>query len=293
MKLAVKNDCIVADIAGLKAISETGLPDQKHVYVESENACYTYLPLAKQGTYAPNDQSNGTGFWHRSARAKVHYIVDDAYDFVGNDAIDKSTVENFHRIGCDLVGSAVGFKDWKALRDTQKALIESKMQADYSDYETALTNDEKECAKHYIPTKISDKRGYDFLVTECGGEAIAEEKVLGYINEASKAREKRFDKVVGFAYKHLGKTDGLKSEKNANKDGAVRRFIKRGVLKKDDDGVDGFADWIYSLQTYATDPDIKGLDRMIADGDVTIKTPGLLKQQFLDTINDIAEKGIY
>jgi|GEM_PF-5806171 len=65
-----------------------------------------------------------------------------------------STIENFHLYGRGLIGSAVGFKDWKCLQREIKALIMTKVSDDIDANWSSLNAAEKLIACNYILSRV-------------------------------------------------------------------------------------------------------------------------------------------
>jgi hypothetical protein len=72
-----------------------------------------------------------------------------------SDYEDISTIENFHLYGRELVGTAVGFRDWKCLQREIKALVLAAVNNDIDANWDNLSTNEKFIACDYILSRIS------------------------------------------------------------------------------------------------------------------------------------------
>ena len=66
------------------------------------------------------------------------------------------------------------------------------------------------------------------------------------------------------------------------------KYVKRGVVRTSEDGLDGIVDWLESTDSYIAD----GLKKMIQDAVLTIKD-GTDLTVFIDTCVNIVEHGKY
>jgi hypothetical protein len=288
-KLKIENINIEASESALKAILTIGLVANYSKFVNG--LIYTFYIDAVVGDCKPDD--NEPGYWIKHNYDKFNFIsiVDDNYDFVSNNSVDISSIENWDIFGYKLIGSVFGFKDFMSLRSIIKVLIESKCGGDYSTFESTLNNNEKGIAYKIIPTKIVKKRGYIFFSDQCGGDEIASNYVESYIGMAELARKKRYLKFVLYVYSELENSDGLKAEKRVRENQLLTQFVERGVMKKSDDDVDGLSDWLNG--TSGTEFENDSLINSLNIGTYTLNDPGLTKQQFVDNCIGILENGLY
>lgn len=204
-------------------------------------------------------------------------------------ATGSDIITAWHNHALHLVGTAVNFMDWKCLRDQIKSEIQAKAGSDYSNYIANLTAEEKAVAAHYVPTTISDKLGFPQLIADSGGVSQAFDNIDNYLERAEEARYRRYKEIVGYVYRWLGKVQALQAEDQLTKHRLRRKFIKRGVLRKVEDSVDGFADWVQSEEDHTED----GLKKHLEDNVWTLIAGAPSKSAFCQKIVDCAENGIY
>lgn len=219
----------------------------------------------------------------------------DSGDVIHPSYTEVTTIEDCDTVGIQCVTLFFGYKDWMCHRDFLRVKIEAIAGVDYSTWAN-LSTEEKQTALKYVPTKIINAQGYAFFVTESGSQEAATAHVNNYLSESFKARNRRYTAAVDFAYQHLGKDNGLKAEEKARLALMFYKFVERGILLASEDGVSGFEDWIQSQDIYATDPDNKGLLRMLNDGDIAILATSPYfgnNTGFCNAMVDIVKNGLY
>lgn len=106
----------VDDLAALAALPEADIPPYQRRPVKSEKVDYYYIIDANQGDVAPDDQTNGTGFWVRDLNA-VQII-----DALTSTAIDKALSANQGKILKDLIdANTAKFADYILLSEKGSA----------------------------------------------------------------------------------------------------------------------------------------------------------------------------
>src|SRR5688572_7442519 len=79
-------------------------------------------------------------------------------DTLPQDYTDISSIENWHRYGPNLIGSAFAFKDWKCLQREIKALVYDKTNNNIDANWNNLLPAEKMIACRYMLSKIPGSR---------------------------------------------------------------------------------------------------------------------------------------
>lgn len=294
-KLKVDNSTIVATAAILTAIPTNGLADGTIRMLGDDLFCYYDLGVI--GDHKADDKIGQTGgYWIKNNQdiKTVMSIVDDAYDFAGNNSTDISDTNSnalnvFPGFGQILIGSTFGFNDWMCLRDQVKEHLENITGADYSTW-ASLTDSQKKTGLVYCPTKVVKEKGAAFFGTECVTAGVNPNEVIkDYIIQASQAREKRYYELVTYAYQQLVQGDGLKAEDLVRDNNLKSKFIERGVIHTSEDGVDGLDDWIQSSDTFAS----TGLLAKLNDATYSLIDPGLTNEQFCNNCSSITNDGQY
>lgn len=201
--------------------------------------------------------------------------------------------ENWYKYAYELIGSAVGFRDYQSWRIEIRTLIEVIAGADYVNW-NILTDEQKIIALRIVPTKVIDARGFTFFndqVTALIGNGDTTTFIVtNYLDKSTEARSMRYDVLIKFAYQYLGKNQGLRAELLARGTFTDMVYIERGVLYNAEDGIDGFGDWI--LSNVGTTFENTGLKAKINDG--TFSLGGAIPTQtFLDALIGIIENGLY
>lgn len=218
-----------------------------------------------------------------------HYFVEvDSYTPSGNE-IEITDIILSDKYGELLIGSTYGYMDWKCHRDFMKNLIEDKGEGDYSTYVDNLTNQEKTIAAKYVPTKISGALGFSQLISDSGGVQEAFDNLDNYLELAAKARYSRYKEIVGYVFQWLGKDQALQAEDDVRNHRLKAKYIERGTLKKVEDSVDGFEDWIQALDGFTSN----GLKRKLDDAIWTLIAGAPSNTDFCNKIKDCARNGLY
>lgn len=189
-------------------------------------------------------------------------------------------------------GTITGFKDILCMRGIIKPIIASICGADYSNWD-ALSDEQKKIALTYFPTKIIGAQGFVFFATKSGGSLIAKSYLNSYqkISEPARWNEEsggRYGALSDYVYLNLGKDNGLQAERYAQNDSLDTSYIRRGVVFRAEDNLDGIGDWILSTNGYGA----TGLKARIESGEFTIKT-GISIVEFCTTCIGIVDEGIY
>lgn len=293
MKLAILNSKYVADEATLKAIDHETVANQESRFLDGKK--YVFFQLASSGIKPDSiiDEDEAGRWVYKGESNGMCYIVEDDYDFVTNDAKDLSdTPENaikaFSNYAYSLVGSAMNFKDYMCLRAEIKSAVQSLAGNDYANYAT-LSADIRDIASIHVPTKILDNVGIVQLITDCAGDVNkATTRLADAMKNNDHARKVRYAEMVNYAYQKLGKTDGLSAEEHVLNENLRYKYVNRGVMRTQEDGLDGLVDWLESVDSYVTD----GLKKKIEDGNITIKD-GTTTADFIARCVDIVENGKY
>lgn len=228
-------------------------------------------------------------FVRDSGESTEHYFVEsDNYSPLGNES-EITDIGLCHKYGSLIIGSGFGYMDWKCHRDLMKGLIESKGGPDYSTYVTNLSSEEKEIAAKYVPTKIVGALGFGQLITDSGGSNEAFAHIDFYLEQASAARYLRYKEVVGYVYKWMGKDQALQAEDDVLNNRLKSKYINRGVLKKIDDSVDGFEDWIQSIDGFVTN----GLKKKLELSTWILISGAPSIPDFCNKITDCIKDGLY
>lgn len=221
-------------------------------------------------------------------------VVNDDYDFAGNNATDltdtdENSVINFNKHGEELVGLYENFKDYMCLRDAIKKSVESLGGGDYSSY-AALSAEIRGIAARYVPTKIINNLGFSQLVVDTASINNAMSALENYMGNSSTARNTRYAVMVNYAYNTLGKHDGLVAEDEVLQNNLVYKFVQRGRKRQSEEGanLDGLVDWLESTDNYVSN----GLRKNIVDGNLTIKD-GTDIDDFIGKCVEIIEDGKY
>jgi len=154
MKLKVEDQYIVSTAAVLTAISTTSFVGGEVRYLDGD-LCVFYLD-AIIGGYKPDNDDNG--YWEINNKTVIQYIsvVDDAYDFAGNNATEIDDIVTAEKFGLMLFEQGTpGFRFKLSVRSMLKTLIYTKMTAADEDdtyivaKQDLLTDAEKYIAAHW------------------------------------------------------------------------------------------------------------------------------------------------
>jgi len=293
MKIAVLNSNFCQDLATLKAIPFLSINhnDKKMV----EGSCYEYFTGATEGITPDDIPADTKGRWvHKGFAHKLCFIVEDNYDFIGNDAknltdTDENIILNMDKYGALMIGSFENFRDYLCCRTEIKEAIGRLAGANWSNY-SLLPQDIRTIASRYVPTKIVDNAGIVQLATDCLGDIATMQKRLndGMVYNGQ-ARSIRYSVMVNYAYSKLGKVDGLTAEDVVLSNNLIHKYVERGRMRQSDEGgLDGLVDWLEGTDNYVVD----GLKSQIIAGDLTIKD-STTTEDFITKCVDIVENGRY
>jgi len=237
----------------------------------------------------------------------VHKTIEPSIDSIGNyqnntvvvvaSGLDTVTyndmsndMEAWDKYSQPYIGKVDNFGDWKCLRDTIKALVEGIAGVDYSTYAN-LTTAQKTIACKYVPTKIIDNIGFAQLVTDSGSVTQAKVNLDNYKVKSKEARTKRYGVLVNYVYQRMGKIYGLQAEDVVRANSLHGKYKERGILKKSEDTVDGFDDYLRANNGFTVD----GLQARLNDATYTLINDGSGQtiQQFIDACAAIVETGTY
>lgn len=296
MKISILINNIEPDLDALKAVPRETLADLEGRMVGTD--FYYYYKLNKSGDHRPDDATgNDRGWWvKKNDRGnRLTDLVDDGYDFGTNSAVDLSDTDShaldvFLLLGGLFVGTAYGFMDWLSNRDQIKLHCEAISGTDYSTWES-LSESEKKGVLPFVATKLIDRRGFDFYVTECIASGLDSDIILSeYLNVSMAVRQIRYNELMKYIYHMLGKRDGLAVEDQIrNGINLGKKYIDRGVLRISIDGVDGITDFIQATDSFST----LGLFKQLANLVYTIDETGTTDEEFCDNCEAIITDGKY
>ena len=198
------------------------------------------------------------------------------------------TIESWAKYGQDLLGTITGLKDYLSLRYQIYTRIEAICGEDYSNY-NLLNEEQKQAAIKWSNIRIANAQGIVFYISKCGSQQVADAYIAEYLTKAEIARQKRYDTaftVYGFTY--LGKQQALKAENYARHSFVDAIYIKRGVVFKDDDGVEGLGDWVLGNYSFAG----IGLKQRIETGEFNLLY-GMTVGVFCDNLINVINNGMY
>lgn len=236
-----------------------------------------------------NDQYTIEGV--QSELPNVPFIVVNDISSLTSEYINYGTSsENWLNNTIDIINSEtiVGFKDILCLRKEILPLIYAIAGTDFANFAN-LNIVEKSITLKYFPTKIIDAQGNNFFFYYSGGLEQGLMNITYYQEISIKAREKRYINIANYVYQYLGKSDGLKAERNAQQDHLDTGYTRRGIVYQSEDGLLGLGDWILSNGDYWS----TGLKSSINNNIYTMKINDITVDQFCDNCINIIQNGIY
>lgn len=196
--------------------------------------------------------------------------------------------ENWVNYSLQLIKKGTfGFKDILCARSIFKPLITAICGTNYSEFDD-LSDEQKNIALTYFPTKIVDSQGFAFLASKAGSSDNAVFYLDNYQKICEPARKNRYNAISNYVYGNLGKNGGLLAERYAQTDSLDISYTRRGVLWESEDGISGLGDWLVSTGDYT----LTGLKARIDNAEFTILT-GLSSTTFCNNCVIIVENGLY
>jgi hypothetical protein len=202
---------------------------------------------------------------------------------------DISSIENWNKYGLDLIGSAVGFKDWKCLQREIKALALTIVAGNFDSGWDNLNPDQKLIVCTYCLASIPPAR-FASTVTD------ANERMQMAITFDLNNRRARGNWQAGvgriqimriYLFSKIGKADALEVLNNVVADGLLELY-EGGVAGTEEDGIVGLNDFLLSRP--ATPYETSGLttrDYAVIDGSSDTMT------DIANALVAIANNGLY
>lgn len=167
----------------------------------------------------------------------------DAYvvaDTAPTNYTDVSSIDNWASHGEPLIGSVVGFMDWKCLRSEIKTLANSICLNDIQANWDSLSSTEKQICCQYLTNLVAPA---DFIATY--PTAAERTKIsLSFDEKSIEARKQRYMIMRSYTLGKLGSTNGVKFLDDAFRDGGRVVAYVAGIETKAGDGVDGLLDMV-------------------------------------------------
>lgn len=198
-----------------------------------------------------------------------------------SDYLDATSIENWAEFGNGLIGSVVGFKDWKCLRSEIKTLILEKTSNDINANWSELSSNEKIIACEYLPNIVS---AINFATT-ITDPAEQSEIANNFANNSKDARRARYNAVYNYTMGIIAvKTDGIVILKDIAT--LMVEYIQ-GVEYKEWDGTEGIIDYVEA--TAGTSFAGAGLPAK----NYALNHPSMTWAQFCNTLSNILKNGAY
>lgn len=181
---------------------------------------------------------------------------------------DITGIENFHRFGSGIVGTAYGFRDWKCLQREIKALIMEKTGDDVNTNWNELDEEEKVIACRYILSRILPEH-FASVITD------PEERMNVSIQYDLNNKEARgsWTGVSGrvqilrvYLFGKIGATNALEAFYDVVKDGLIELY-EGGIEGTLEDGNLGINDFLLARAgTFYSSDGLKKRNYPVIDG---------------------------
>lgn len=171
-------------------------------------------------------------------------VIQDAAS-VPADYEDISTIENWSIHGWGLIGSAVAFRDWKALRSEIKSLALAKTSDDIQTNWESLSTAEQQIACQYLTNLVA---GADFISTYTDA-ATRLSLSLNFDKLSTQAREQRYFVLRSVLMGAIGADNGILFFEDAVREQRVFAYIG-GIESYSEEGVSGLTDFVSGTNKY-------------------------------------------
>lgn len=232
-----------------------------------------------------------TGIYTNPVSGQVENLPNVAFTIADStpdnyDSFDEP--QHWAKYGSSLINSFFGLKEYLSLRWEIYTRIELICGSDYSNWNT-LSSEQQRIALIWCNVRIINTQGIIFYITKCGNQDIANNYLGTFLGNSYAARKLRYYTAFTiFGYTYLGKTQGLKAEGYARHDFLDTTYLDRGVVFKEDDGIDGLGDWILGINGYST----TGLKPRIIAGEFTLGG-GIDVDTFCNSLIGIIDDGLF
>jgi hypothetical protein len=233
------------------------------------------IPVSELGVYSNEDLNGNAAF-------KVSDTLPAGYE-------DISGIESFDRYGAGLIGSAVGFKDWKCLQREIKTLIMDKVDDDLDANWDELNAAEKRIACTYILSRVPAAK-FGALITDASERT---EIAIQFDSNNRQARGSwsgaygRIQVMRVYLFGKIGATNALEVLYDAVKDGLLELY-EGGIEGTLEDGNLGINDFLLARSgTFYSSDGLKNRSYPVIDGS------GDDLEDVADALANIVINGIY
>jgi hypothetical protein len=200
---------------------------------------------------------------------------------------DITSIENMHTYGTALIGTTIGFKDWKCLQREIKVLVFDAVDNDLDANWNNLNNNEKLIACQYMLSKIPVSK----LAATLPDPAVRMSYAIEFDLNNRRARGSwlngtgRTEIMRIYLFSKIGSENALLVFHEAVRDGLIELY-EGGVEGTEEDGNIGIIDFILSRVGYSEDG-LSTRNYPVIDGS------GDTMEDVAEALANIALNGIY